>query len=422
MAFDYNEFLKSILQPKQDENLTKELTPAQMYSTKPSDEPIIEAQPTPPQPIVAPIKTTPVQSAPEIKLPEVSNEPTLEAKLKEAADRRDDAMQKAAIIEGIAGLANYMSASASGQKPVELKSHMDMVQKRMDQQTQDVIEQDAAKMSDPKSEISKQYRLAATNAGLRVPETTSANVLKAMLPSLMSAKKSEDMLKAHQAATQQAMSQFQQQTIETKKRYAELRERDKLDKDVKTLADRLDKSQIPTQVGFLQRIEDTLNKYKTSIEDKNPKSDLPGIGPMDNLKPDFLLSNDGLELRQNIQGLANYLLKQRSGAAVSDQEYARFLKESGAGKFQNNKSVLSGLRKMKADLQNQVRNIESVDDDAKKAYIERTGQDLPSKLLNQIGQQKEETIKIKQPVTGQIRNIPKSKLDEALKAGGQLVE
>ena len=77
------------------------------------------------------------------------------------------------------------------------------------------------------------------------------------------------------------------------------------------------------------------------------KADIQGIGLLGQLRPDFLTSNTSVDFRQNVQSLANQLLKTRSGAAVTDQEYARFLKEAGSGNFSNEANLMSGLRKMK---------------------------------------------------------------------------
>lgn len=71
---------------------------------------------------------------------------------------------------------------------------------------------------------------------------------------------------------------------------------------------------LPGLVASVRTVNDTLNKYATS--------DLPGVGAT-GMIPQFLLSEGGKQVRSQIQGVANDLLKLYSGGAVTLNEAER---------------------------------------------------------------------------------------------------
>ncbi len=131
------------------------------------------------------------------------------------------------------------------------------------------------------------------------------------------------------------------------------------------LSKRIEKSGAP-------QIEDSLNIIDALMDGK---SDIAGVGMIDSLKPDFLVSEEGKQIRRNVAGVANTILKSRSGAAVTDQEYARFLNEAMTGKLTSEASLKSGLQKMRQDLVNMKSSIaKGYDPKIVKKYQENEGE------------------------------------------------
>lgn len=174
--------------------------------------------------------------------------------------------------------------------------------------------------------------------------------------------------------------------IDEKRLNRELRESDQQIRRVEGLSKRLEKSAIPTMARamndidtFLKNTYDfDLGKYKSG--NKIKELDIEGTGFFGQYKPDAMLDQKSLDFRQNVQTLANELLKSRSGAAVSDQEYRRLLMELGKGNFSNTRDVISGIAKMNKDLRNKTKIIEASDPETIKFYKEYGGV-LPSEIL-----------------------------------------
>lgn len=176
------------------------------------------------------------------------------------------------------------------------------------------------------------------------------------------------------------------ETIEDRKRKAEQfkdamtrREREDLDKKVARISERIDKYGLTGRTRAMKEIEDYLGKeYGVSLD--SPKNvDIEGVGILGTLRPSFTMSQGDVGFRQNVQALANQLLKARSGAAVTDQEYARFLKEVDSGNFSSEANLMTGLRKMRDDIRDQTSNIANTyGKDVFDEYTDRTGLDFYS--------------------------------------------
>lgn len=167
------------------------------------------------------------------------------------------------------------------------------------------------------------------------------------------------------------------------------RNKEQLDKKVADVSKRVEKSGILERSRAMKEIERYLgSEYSTDLD--NPKSvDIGGIGLGAGLRPDFMTSKGDVSFRQNVQGLANQLLKARSGAAVTDQEYARFLKEIGSGNFSSESNLMDGLRKMRDDIKSQTGNIvKNYGDEITQEYLNRVEPDL---YLDSAGTQPEKS-------------------------------
>ena len=87
------------------------------------------------------------------------------------------------------------------------------------------------------------------------------------------------------------------------------------------------KLKIETLEDAISRFEDTLDRMLKL----GKGGDLPGAGPVGGRLFDFMVGRDGRQLRADFQSVANILLKDRSGAAVTTQEMERFLQEMSDG-------------------------------------------------------------------------------------------
>lgn len=171
------------------------------------------------------------------------------------------------------------------------------------------------------------------------------------------------------------------------------REREDLDKKVAKIGDNLEKQGLIGRTRAMKEIESYLSDaYDTTLDDRDNVPDIEGIGVMGGFRPDALTDSGDVSFRQNIQSLANQLLKARSGAAVTDQEYRRFLREVGSGNFSTEKDLFQGLRKMREDIKMQTRNAAKVyGEDTFNLYKERTGVELYDETTPQKKQSKKIT-------------------------------
>lgn len=177
------------------------------------------------------------------------------------------------------------------------------------------------------------------------------------------------------------------QELEQNKRLsADAKNLDRVDKKVTAFATQLDKTNVPQFESLLGDIEADLAKYK----------DIPGYGGIMGNLPIFLQSEEGKALRQKIATLRNLTLKDRSGAAVTNQELTRLLEELGTGMFKTDADLKRGLSGVRKNLDAVKQNVVAgIDDDTLTEYQNRGGiplkrgkQDTPDagkKLPLQLG-------------------------------------
>jgi hypothetical protein len=114
------------------------------------------------------------------------------------------------------------------------------------------------------------------------------------------------------------------------------------------LAKGIEKAKVTDSHGALDVIEDSMKKLLGVSKDGKlnvGSADIPGFGLIvGGLNPIFL-SAEGKILRQQVQALANIVLKDRSGAAVTTPEFERFKKEFGTGSsLKTEAELIEGLR------------------------------------------------------------------------------
>lgn len=137
------------------------------------------------------------------------------------------------------------------------------------------------------------------------------------------------------------------QRAESTKTKQDLKSQENVDKQVLKASERFQKS------GLLE-LSDTMDQIRSELD---AAGGLEGQGFLTRNLPEFLKSSRGQKLSQLIQGLANVKLKERSGAAVSANELARFNGELGAGKYGTPEQLLNGLNKLRRGFNLDSKNI-----------------------------------------------------------------
>jgi hypothetical protein len=250
--------------------------------------------------------------------------------------------------------------------------------------------QAAEEQIDPNSPLAKQQaeivKQLAEQAGIQLPETgpMSAKAQVDQMRSLswiLGNKLRAQEMQANREMSGQNLLLRLREAQEARAEKFKREDETKLNKKVETISNRLEKSGALERNNAIKDIEGYLtDKYNVNLDSPTKdlkKVDVEGIGLLGNLRPDFLTSSQDVSFRQNVAKLANTLLKARSGAAVTDQEYARFLREVGSGNFSNEIDLLNGLKKMKQDIVTQNKNIgKTYGDDVLQEYETRTGNKL----------------------------------------------
>jgi len=158
-----------------------------------------------------------------------------------------------------------------------------------------------------------------------------------------------------------------QELNQTKQLAADAKNLDRVDKKVTAFATQLDKTNVPQFESLLSDIEADIGKFK----------DIPGYGGIMGNLPTFLQTEEGRALRQKIATLRNLTLKDRSGAAVTNQELTRLLEELGTGMLKTDADLKRGLSGVRKNLDAVKQNVVAgVDDDTLNEYQQRGGMPL----------------------------------------------
>jgi len=116
--------------------------------------------------------------------------------------------------------------------------------------------------------------------------------------------------------------------------------------DVKVFGDRWNKVNIPQTDAALSRMEKLIDKYSGADGSGN----LPGVNVAEQFAGNYLSSEKDAEVIQALAAIENALLKERSGAAVTESEYIRFLKEVQAG-FRDDAAVIRFIQEYRTALE-----------------------------------------------------------------------
>lgn len=146
-----------------------------------------------------------------------------------------------------------------------------------------------------------------------------------------------------------------------------------LAKNTQTLSKRIDDLGIPEAITQFETIARLI-----------PKSgDVPGFGRAESLVPNVLAGKDARKLRQAVQALQNVKIKDRSGAAVTPQEFVRLEEEFGTGKLKTEEQLRQGLNQAVASYRERVRNtMAGFDEETKAEYMSRDNIQNPLDVLS----------------------------------------
>lgn len=156
----------------------------------------------------------------------------------------------------------------------------------------------------------------------------------------------------------------------TKEEKAAQRKVEQTEKAVTKFSDTIQKEGIPELETAVSEAEGVMGRYK--------KGQVPGIGPLKNMAPAFMMSDEGRDVRQALAQVRNIVLHARSGAAVTDQELRRLVEEIGTGTGMSEDDIRRGLKKVRDRIDKIKQNMAAgVSDDVLETYQSRGG--LPIK-------------------------------------------
>lgn len=128
------------------------------------------------------------------------------------------------------------------------------------------------------------------------------------------------------------------------------------------------------QINALVTGAETANLLLQNYKDKP----LPGVGRVEGFFPDVAIGTEAQMVRSTISSLGNMIMKSRSGAAVTDQELKRLLREMALGSFDEEvfrRRWPDILSLVEAEQNTALVNLP--DDESKAEFFSRLGRDGP---------------------------------------------
>lgn len=202
-----------------------------------------------------------------------------------------------------------------------------------------------ARSQDPLSDESQTARQTITGVGIEVPENLTEEQAEKQYGPI-----GKLALEQKQAQSQKPISPLDQEKLNLEREKIAAMRAGNLD----TKSFRMDGLQDKKVLALSKGIEDLIEPAQTlknidalvgGIENYNEETDdIPGAGATGFL-PKPLLSKEGAEIKTNVKGLVNQLLKIRSGSAVTPQEAARVAEEIGSAS--TDRDLMLGLSRLK---------------------------------------------------------------------------
>lgn len=224
--------------------------------------------------------------------------------------------------------------------------------------------------------------------GYRMGNNGMAELIPGVDPSYGT--KQSMMITPYQAASLGMQGQAQQNAIDARREQMEERRRVEAEKQAERGADRyatrLNDAKIPNFAGALKGVEADLQKFGVVPGGKvKPGQDIPGFGGLAGRAPDWMVSSEGKDFRQNFQSLFNNYVAMMAGLSQTQGEAERQFKAAGlpqnALDFKDDNQILKGIEIIKNGYNSSLQNIAAgVPPESLDIYKERGGTILPSTL------------------------------------------
>lgn len=306
---------------------------------------------------------------------------------------------------------------------------------RNDMAAQDKVQREA----DPTSQESALARdLAAKMVPGRSFDGMNAQQINGLIPSLTKIYETQQKSLDRQAAQQEKAVASQQRFEDNKLRREELsskqderinmRREQNDDRDTQKLADKLGNAQ--EMLSALGNVESKLGFPLDGATAKDGKllvqgkeKDLPGVSIPGYGRATFG-QEDALDLESAVARVFNTVLKDRSGAAVTNQEMDRLQKEFGRGKWNTEAQLVKGLQDYKKSVAAELKNREAgFKPDIIETYQKRGGVTsanlggVPSSMNAAAAS----NVRVRDP-NGVVRLVPAQSVKDAVAAGGTLLD
>lgn len=174
------------------------------------------------------------------------------------------------------------------------------------------------------------------------------------------------------------------------------REREDVESDVERL--RKNVSPALEAIDSIKLLEETIQEYVPKFsfdDDKAHKQNIPGVS-IPGIGRTTFFSGKARDVRSAFDSVFNKMLKQRSGAAVTDPELNRLEKEFGAGKFDTEENMIKAVKRIKKAYNLLAKKqLAGIDEEARTRFEKDTGYSTSS-FLNKEKSEKSTDPKIEE--------------------------
>jgi hypothetical protein len=267
---------------------------------------------------------------------------------------------------------------------------------------------------DPNSLLSRQWRDAATSAGITLKGNETAYVLKQTLPFLQKRVENEENRKTREQLFEFKKTQ-EAKEYDEKKQAAIEKEAIKLGENKEYLEQQsaLDEMESAEQkiAGFIKEPSFSLDTYdKKTFKKDLPGASVPGLG-----RVSFYGSN-ARELNAAFEGVLNRAIRSFAGKAVTRNELERIKTQYEGGKFANEKDFLQAFADVKKSIKRGLANTERTYSPKALDVLEERGK----RLVSRESSIKKEQLNSKIEAAAKEAGISYEKMEQYLRQTGQI--